>query len=67
MESYIVRVIRRGQIDRDRGLYMEGVVESVESRGQAVFHNATELWAILAGTGRVANNDTKQPELQNEE
>ena len=64
MESYIVRVIRRGQIDRDRGLYMEGVVES---RGQAVFHNATELWAILAGTGQVPIHDTTQPALLNEE
>ena len=65
MESYIVRVIRRGQPDRDGCLSMEGVVEGVESRGRTVFHNATELWAILAETG-VETNDQKQPERLNE-
>ncbi len=52
MENYIVRVIRRGRFDHDRGVFMEGVVESVESRECAAFHNATELWAILAGVCR---------------
>ncbi len=63
MESYIVRVIRRGQPDCDRCVYMEGVVQSVESRGRAAFHNATELWAILSGTGVETHDSTPSERL----
>ncbi len=67
MDNYIVRVIRRGQPDNNNGLCMEGVVEGVESRERAAFHTATELWAILADTGRVETHEQKQPERLNEE
>ncbi len=57
MESYIVRVIRRDQVERSKRMRMEGVVEGVESRGRQAFHDAAELWAILAETRRAESND----------
>ncbi len=51
--NYIVRVDPARPVrSRQGGVFMEDVVESVESRECAAFHNATELWAILAGVCR---------------
>jgi len=57
MDSYIVRVIRRDQLEHSKCMHMEGVVEGVESRGRQAFHSAAELWAILVETRRAESND----------
>ncbi len=64
MDSYIVRVIRRDQADRSQYLHMAGVVEGVEVCGRQPFHNAAELWAILAGACRVETNDRETTEKE---
>jgi len=66
MDSYIVRVIRRrrDQAERNKRMHMEGVVEGVEIRGRQAFHNATELWSILAEAYRAKSNG---PETTKEE
>ncbi len=49
MNSDIVRVIRRGQVDLGKCLHREGVVEGAEICGRQASHSATGLGTILAG------------------
>lgn len=54
MDNYIVRVLRRKQMNQDRAVHLDGVVEAVDEGGaRQAFHSVEELWSILAGTDRV--------------
>lgn len=48
MDSYVVRVIRRRILNQDDIPGLDGVVEQVGGGERRAFHNADELWAILA-------------------
>lgn len=51
MDSYVVRVVRRQILNQEDIPGLDGVVEQVEGGERRAFHNADELWAILADTG----------------
>ena len=60
MESYIVRVLRREQTQKDSAAHLDGVVEMVESGTRRAFHSADELWAILGeveGVGKLCSGE----------
>ncbi len=44
MDSYVVRIYRRGEADSSE---IVGVVEEVESQERRAFKTIDELWAIL--------------------
>ncbi len=55
MDSYIVRIYRRGAGDSgEQGSHVVGIVETVKTAERQPFKDAGELWAILrkAWTGK---------------
>lgn len=64
MESYIVRIYRRGGKDgpgtKSRARHLVGTVEDGEGRRRA-FHSSAELWEALWSklSGRLASGDRR--------